>query len=177
MIWGYGSAWFFTLIPNPTSKPPQTRLKTRFYQKSDFYGTSTLNSPYGRSLGRGPLVLKCTRKIPSFIWITKVGSLWSSAGDIAEWLGRSGRNHFKSRQTTVDGKKISDTWGPRGPSFMKILVFGGLGPGGPGAITNRRGMKKYPRGLVFVRLGWSYEGFIPIFEFWWIARIRIFLGF
>ena len=30
MIWGYRSAWFFTLIPNPTSKPPQTRLKTRF---------------------------------------------------------------------------------------------------------------------------------------------------
>ena len=47
MIWGYGSAWFFTLIPNPTSKPPQTMLKTRLSQKFDFHCTSTLNSPYG----------------------------------------------------------------------------------------------------------------------------------
>ena len=39
------------------------------------------------------------------------------------------------------------------------------GPGGPGAITNRRGMKKYPRGLIFVRFGWSYEGFMPILIF------------
>ena len=47
MIWGNGSAWFFLLLPNPTSKPAQTRLKTSFSQKSVFYGTSTLNSPYG----------------------------------------------------------------------------------------------------------------------------------
>ena len=46
MISGYGSACFFTLIPNPTSTPAQTRLKSRFYQKSEFYGTSTLNAPY-----------------------------------------------------------------------------------------------------------------------------------
>ena len=37
--------------------------------------------------------------------------------------------------------------------------------GGPGAITNRRGMKKYPGGLIFVRFGWSYEGFMPILIF------------
>ena len=47
MIWGYGSAWFFTLIPNPTSKPPQTMLKTRFYQKCYFYGTSISWGPLG----------------------------------------------------------------------------------------------------------------------------------
>ena len=51
MIWGYGSAWFSTLIPNPTSKPPQTMLKPRFSQNSDFYCTSTLNSPYGMTKG------------------------------------------------------------------------------------------------------------------------------
>ena len=45
MIRGYGSALFFTLIPNPTSKPAQARLTTRFHQKSYFHGTSTLNSP------------------------------------------------------------------------------------------------------------------------------------
>ena len=25
-------------------------------------------------------------------------------------------------------------------------------------------MKKYPGGLIFVRFGWSYEGFMPIFD-------------
>ena len=55
MFWGYGSALFFTLIPNPTSKPAQTILKTRFYQKSHFYGTSTLNSPYGIGATDGSL--------------------------------------------------------------------------------------------------------------------------
>ena len=39
------------------------------------------------------------------------------------------------------------------------------GPGGPGAITNRRGMKKHAGGLIFVRFGWSYEGFMPILIF------------
>ena len=43
------------------------------------------------------------------------------------------------------------------------MVLGG--PGGPGGITNRRGMKKYPGGLIFVILGWNYEGFMPIFWF------------
>ena len=34
-------------------------------------------------------------------------------------------------------------------------------PGGPGAITNRRGMKKNAGGIIFVRFGWSYDGFMP----------------
>ena len=38
------------------------------------------------------------------------------------------------------------------------------GPGGPGGITNRRGMKKLAGDLIFVRFGWSYEGFMPIFD-------------
>ena len=46
------------------------------------------------------------------------------------------------------------------------MVFGGFeGSGGPGAITNRRGMKKHARGLVFMNFGWIYEGFVPIFDF------------
>ena len=36
MVWGYGSAWFFTLIPNPTSKPAQTRLKLDFIKNPIF---------------------------------------------------------------------------------------------------------------------------------------------
>ena len=69
MIWGYGSAWFFTLIPNPTSKPPQTRLKNRFYQKSDFYGTSTLNSGATKGgLLRRARRIKIIRAIPFQIY-------------------------------------------------------------------------------------------------------------
>ena len=43
------------------------------------------------------------------------------------------------------------------------MVLGGLG--GPGGITNRRGMKKCPGGLILVRFGWIYEGFMRIFWF------------
>ena len=69
------------------------------------------------------------------------------------------RKATRYRLSTVDG-------GPRGPNFIKILVFGGFeGSGGAGGITNRRGMKKYPGGLIFVRFGWSYEGFMPIIDF------------
>ena len=54
MIWGYGSAWFFTLIPKPTSKPAQTKLKSWFYQKSYFYMIQTLIAPTGpRRRARG----------------------------------------------------------------------------------------------------------------------------
>ena len=38
------------------------------------------------------------------------------------------------------------------------------GPGGPGGNTNRRGMRKYPGGLISVGFGWNYEGYMPINE-------------
>ena len=67
---------------------------------------------------------------------------------------------------TVDGKNLAT---PGAPGAQILSKFGFLvvlrGPGGPGAITNRRGMKKYPGGLIFVIFGWIYEGFMPIFEF------------
>ena len=44
-----------------------------------------------------------------------------------------------------------------GSKFGLLVVLRGLG--GPGAITNRRGMKKYPGGLIFMGFGWNYEGF------------------
>ena len=59
-----------------------------------------------------------------------------------------------------------NTRGPRGSNFIKIRVFGGFeGSGGAGAITNRRGMKKYPGGLIFVKFDWSSEGFMPNLKF------------
>ena len=76
MIWGYGSAWFFTLNSNPASKPAQTRLKTRFLSKIRFLlkirffiknrgrrtGRSLLNPP--DHLG-GKGVLKIGYNLPS----------------------------------------------------------------------------------------------------------------
>ena len=63
--------------------------------------------------------------------------------------------------------QIKQHLGPQGPKILPNFGFLVVlrGPGGPGAITNRRGMKKYPGGLIFVRFGWSYEGFMPIFDF------------
>ena len=36
MVWGYGSPLFITLIPNPTSKPAQTKLKPDFIKNPIF---------------------------------------------------------------------------------------------------------------------------------------------
>ena len=66
--------------------------------------------------------------------------------------------------TTVDGINLATPRAPRGPKFYKFRFFVVLRvPGGPGAITNRRGMKKHARGLIFVNFGWIYEW--PIFDF------------
>ena len=66
----------------------------------------------------------------------------------------------------ADGINLATPRAPRGPKFYKFRFFVVLrGPGGPGAITNRRGMKKHARGLIFVNFGWIYEGFVPIFDF------------
>ena len=64
-------------------------------------------------------------------------------------------------------EEIKQHLGPPGPKILSKFRFLVVlrGPGGPGAITNRRGMKKYPGGLIFVRFGWSYEGFMPFFDF------------
>ena len=67
---------------------------------------------------------------------------------------------------TVDGINLATPRAPRGPKFYKFRFFVVLRvPGGPGAITNRRGMKKHARGLIFVNFGWIYEGFVPFFDF------------
>ena len=67
---------------------------------------------------------------------------------------------------TVDGKNLA-TPGAPGAYFLSkfwfLVVLRGLG--GPGAITNRRGMKKQARRLIFVIFGWIYEGFMPILDF------------
>ena len=66
----------------------------------------------------------------------------------------------------VDGINLATPRAPRGPKFYKFRFFVVLRvPGGPGAITNRRGMKKHARGRIFVNFGWIYEGFVPIFDF------------
>ena len=71
--------------------------------------------------------------------------------------------HFR---VTVDGINLATPRAPRGPKFHKFRFFVVLRvPGGPGAITNRRGMKKHARSLIFVNFGWIYEGFVPNFDF------------
>ena len=51
---------------------------------------------------------------------------------------------------TVDSKKFSDTQDPRANILSKFEFLVVLkGPGRPGAITNRRGMKKIPWGSYF----------------------------
>ena len=70
------------------------------------------------------------------------------------------------RSDPVDGINLATPRAPRGPKFYKFRFFVVLrGPGGPAAITNRLGMKKHARGLIFVNFGWIYEGFVPIFDF------------
>ena len=58
---------------------------------------------------------------------------------------------------TVDGINLATPRAPRGPKFKKFRFFMVLRVlGGPGDITNRRGMKKHARGLIFVNVGWIY---------------------
>ena len=67
----------------------------------------------------------------------------------------------KMKDPTVDGINLATPRAPRGPKFHKFRFFAVLRvPGGPGAITNRRGMKKHARILIFVDFGWIYKGFV-----------------
>ena len=67
---------------------------------------------------------------------------------------------------SVDGVNLATPKAPRGPKFSKFRFFVVLrGSGGPGTITNRRGMKKHALDLIFVNFGWIYEGFMPILIF------------
>ena len=67
---------------------------------------------------------------------------------------------------TVDGISLATPRAPRSPKFYRFRFLVVLKvPGGPGAITNRRGMKKHARVLIFVNFGWIHEGFMPNFDF------------
>ena len=100
------------------------------------------------------------------------GGRSARAGGAAGWAGffvrRGPQLSFSLgvRIASVDGINLATPRAPRGPKFYKFRFFVVLRvPGGPGAITNRRGMKKHARGLIFVNFGWIYEGFVPIFDF------------
>ena len=57
-------------------------------------------------------------------------------------------------RATVDGRNLATPEAPGAQHVMEIFAFGGVeGSRGPGAITNRRGMRKHIRGLIFVRVG------------------------
>ena len=80
-------------------------------------------------------------------------SLWSEAPPTPRRCRRGGEHG------------LATPGAPGAQNVIKIIVFGGFeGSRGPGGITNRRGMKKYPGGLIFVGFGWNYEGFMAIFD-------------
>ena len=82
------------------------------------------------------------------------------------WGTVDGKNFATPGPPAVDGKNEETPGAPGAQILSKFWFLVVLrGPGGPGAITNRRGMKKQARRLIFVIFGWIYEGFMPIFDF------------